>query len=248
MNVKGILFLQQNRHAEALQHFYHGLRVIRLCLNAESKIPVNSYFLNESPSARGVLFDDCSSCLASGSSDNKKRELLFSVRLSEQTDLSSSSDDFFAIYDRALHMSLGSIPLTGVPSFYCNLLAGVLLYNLGLAHHLDALQRGDSQMLAKALDFYSMSHITLTNDCSGLMDRHVELLSLGLLAIANNVGHIHAYFRNLEETKICGGELRRRLTTLLCNNAVSDEDEEYVVFLLNMTFLSESELLCAPAA
>ena len=226
MNVKGIRQLQQNNTAEAIKCFNNGLRLVRPCLDDE--LPT----------------DGCADAKPISSD-----RLLFSVTLADKQEaLESTNNDFFAFYNRALHLSLGDIPLTGVPNVYAHLMAGVLLYNLGISHHLLAMECGDSNSFAMALDFYSMSHTTLTTDRTNTLDRHAELLNLGILAIANNVGHIHAYFRNLKETKICGVELCRRLSPLIYGQVVSEKDEDYSVFLLNMTFLSESEILCAPAA
>ena len=109
-------------------------------------------------------------------------------------------------------------------------------------------------MLGKALDFYTMSHVTLiTKQSLNQLSRPcLELLNFVLMSLVNNMGHVHAYFRNIEEAKICGGELCKRLSPLIraCAGrpAISNNNEEYRVFFLNVCFFSESELSSAPAA
>jgi hypothetical protein len=168
--------------------------------------------------------------------------------------LVADHNDFFSIYNRALHFSTGhnndNITESGVTRSFCHHMSGIFLYNIGLAHHLEALQRGNSQLLAKALDFYSMAHLAIRADQTTPLEIQAQLLNLGELAIVNNIGHIHAYFRNLEATRLCGGEVGRRLLIFKCitSNASLDENDEYTIFFLNMAFVSMSEFLCAPAA
>jgi hypothetical protein len=247
MNIKGINLLKQRKNAEAIHIFSEGLRIVRSLFAPQLLLPTSM------PGGKALPLPNIHEWLAEKQSPDNR--IMFSVALTEQDQSVAAHDDFFSIYNRALHCSMGhnnsNIPESGLPRSFCRHMSGIFLYNIGLTHHLEALQRGNSQLLAKALDFYSMAHLTFTTDRTNPLEMQAEkMLNLGELAIANNVGHIHAYFRNLEETRLCGGELCRRLSTYACVTGISglDDDEEYTIFLLNMAFLSMSKLLCAPAA
>ena len=135
-NIQGIKLLQQQQNAEAIEFFCKGLRIIRPTLVAKSA----ASSLAASPFANVTdlpyLNDD--------SEFPRRRKTLVSVALTDQDKAISAHDDFFAIYNRALHFSHGDIPLAGVPKVYGRILSAVLIYNLGLAHHLEALKIGDS--------------------------------------------------------------------------------------------------------
>lgn len=241
LNVKGIVELQQAKNNEAIQTFYSGLRLLHA--NVKSSHDSNA----------GITGCHCKSLGCHLTHGNEGKQL-YSMALPNQDDLAAAHDDFFSLFNRALHLSLDNIPVTGVPLVYCHFLSGILLYNIGLSHHLEALKKGGSKMLSRALDFYTMSHVTLTTEqsCPQLRGRCADLQNFLLMSLVNNMGHIHAYFRNIDEAKICGGELCKRLSPLVCGYdgrpAVSNDDDEYRVFFLNVCFFSESELSSAPAA
>ena len=249
LNIRGIVELQQAKNKQAMQFFHSGLRVIHNGIVS----------INDSNNADRR---ECLDFLANNNNNNNDRKLLCSVALPKQDNLVAAHDDFFSLFNRALHMPLhrSSIPVTaGVPVVYCHLLTGILLYNIGLSHHLEALKKGNSKMMGKALDFYTMSYVTLmTKQSSSHQQQQLnsvpcsDVLNFVFMSLVNNMGHVHAYFRNIEEAKICGGELCKRLSPLVCacpgRPAISNHNDEYRVFFLNVCFFSESELASAPAA
>lgn len=117
--------------------------------------------------------------------------------------------------------------------------SAVLLYNLALVSHWQAVQLGISNALSKALRVYSMAMQIITK--ADVPD--VETLSL---AIWNNMGHIHTQFFQLNEASICFSRLR-----LLLQNSddirqrVSESDFDF--FLLS-AISRVWEIQLAPAA
>jgi hypothetical protein len=243
LNSKGIHVLKQRQNADAIQFFFEGLRIGRSLFNPQLLIPT---FI---PGAKSCGRSPPTFHESFAEQQSPRNRIMFSVALPEQDQLVADHNDFFSIHNRALHFSTGhnykNIPESGVPRSFCLHMSGIFLYNIGLAHHLEGLQRGNSQLLAKALDFYSMAHLTFIP-----LEVQAQLLNLGELAIVNNIGHIHACFRNIEATRLCGGELCRRLLIFKCVTPTTglDENDEYNIFFLNMAFISRSKYLCAPSA
>jgi hypothetical protein len=160
-------------------------------------------------------------------------------------------DDVFILFHRALHMpSKVEVSLTWNYEFYSQILSGVLIYNMGLAHHLAGIQNGNSWVLSSALEFYLMAYSTIRGQIKFLRGKY-NGLNLGLMAISNNAGHIYAHSRSFTEAGICNDELSACLATVLSshtNGIPSLSDEEYKVFFLNICFFKESWLGSAPAA
>jgi hypothetical protein len=80
-----------------------------------------------------------------------------------------------------------------------------------------------------------------------------DFLNLAFLALANNIGHIHAHFMNLKETSIYCDQVSLRLVSELRTSptigaAYTISDEDYQLFFLNACFFRHSTLLSAPAA
>jgi hypothetical protein len=248
LNSKGIHVLKQRQNADAIQFFFEGLRIGRSLFNPQLLIPT---FI---PGAKSCGRSPPTFHESFAEKQSPRNRIMFSVALPEQDQLVADHNDFFSIHNRALHFSTGhnykNIPESGVPRSFCHHMSGIFLYNIGLAHHLEGLQRGNSQLLAKALDFYFMAHLTFRTDETTPSEIQEQLLNLGELAIVNNIGHIHACFRNLKATILCGRELCRRLLIYACVTSTTglDENDENSIFFLNMAFVSMSEFLCAPAA
>ena len=248
LNVKGIHLLQEGNNVDAITCFSKGLRVMHACLRT-SQPPRQDV----STMCDATAFICCESwdCLKFGVPEEGRRGLLFSVALEQQEDDAlnvAHHDDIFAIYSRALHLSIDRIPLEGIPVTYGYLLAGVFLYNAGLAHHLEALQKVDTSMLTRALDLYTMAHHMLTTESTKLPEKDSMSQTMMALAIANNCGHVHAYFRELEKTRLCGRLLCSHLSHPSFGNCDLLRDEQFKTFILNMTFMTEGTLIATPAA
>jgi hypothetical protein len=246
LNCQGILMLQEKKNLEAIICFSLGLRSIH--------------------SGSGILAVD---------HDAKKQnvdrqppappyhDILVSVVLARE-DLRVTHTDFgFALYNRALHLPSDEIEEHSTKQLglhngiYDRILSAVFLYNIGLAHHLEALRNGESKILVNAINFYALAHQQLTVEQPSLDGKRQlkqeKNSNLALLALLNNMGHIHTVFRDYEAIKLCGSELVQRLSTLVDLPLPSVHDlvlfsEHYKEFLLNAGFFSVIALMPAPSA
>ena len=229
LNFQGVIYLRDLNIAGAIKNFSRGLRIIQVHLNHAAML----YSSGKGPTGCPHHFDE--------------QEMLFSVAVSDpETTQATRKGSCFALYRRALHVSLENLPYPPsssiIPCRCCHLMAGILMYNLGLAHHHEALRRGDSQMLSRTLDFYAFADSSLTLASSSMGN-------LGALAIANNMCHIFASHHKLRPADTCVQDFFERLFVLVRRHSVSDEDEQYKVFLQNVTcYLTGSKFLSAPAA
>lgn len=228
MNVQGLLAIQRSQHREAFQCFNSGLGVL----------------LDEQPEPTADV--------GVSSRMEKDKKVIVSVPLtSEERQSPDYGDEIFGLFDRGLHLQLSPEDIAGNQQFYNDLATAVLSYNSGLSHHLFGLQSGKSRPLLIALDFYSAAYASLTSR-KEFQRKLPQSVNLALLALANNIGHIHAFFRSLRKTAICSEEICLRLSAIL--PSVADEQEaavfgdEYKVFYLNIYLFHESDFAPAPAA
>lgn len=160
-------------------------------------------------------------------------------------------DGVVVFFNRALKIDDGFASVVRTNPAYAEpnpFLLGVLLYNLGLAHHLLGIRQGHSKLYEKALDFYSLSHGSFTEQWYPF-GYPAHAVHVGILAITNNVGHIHAYFHRSREVQICIDELILRLGQYSSqNNQIPEFNGEEMVFLINASFYQEISLNAAPAA
>jgi hypothetical protein len=119
------------------------------------------------------------------------------------------------------------------------LLTGVALYNMALANHCRAIERGNSNLLTVALKIYEMAVDIIKY--SKIQSGNADLLQL---ALYNNMAQIHCISFSTEEMITCLGETRTFLA------AATDESllyDDYNFFFMNTMFQIE-ELSLAPAA
>jgi hypothetical protein len=119
------------------------------------------------------------------------------------------------------------------------LLTGVALYNMALANHCRAIERGTSNLLTVALKIYEMAADIIKD--SKIQCGTGDLLQLALF---NNMAQIHCISFSTEEMFTCLGKTRAILA------AATDEsllDDDYNFFFMN-TMLQIEELTLAPAA
>jgi hypothetical protein len=125
--------------------------------------------------------------------------------------------------------------------FYNHMLTAALIYNLGMTFHQEGLKTGDSQALSKALRFYSMAHETLAAAENASLKEKSNGLALGFLAVANNIGHVHAKCRRFEEAGVCCNDLSFRLSALLDKPILSGAEAK--VFILNACFFRKIQVV-----
>jgi hypothetical protein len=120
----------------------------------------------------------------------------------------------------------------------------VLLYNMGLSNHIQALQTGQSSMYRKAMQLYTMSFTMLEQASDILNDMDIKVL----LALANNMFVISGsqfYDRQAAETSRL--MMERIISSPDSLESLDDEDIEF--FSLNLMFLTEFQNnSLAPAA
>jgi len=124
----------------------------------------------------------------------------------------------------------------------CAALSYIILYNLALAYHLQAIKDGFSrkQDLRKSLWLYDAAN-------SVRMQENLSLTVIQSMAIVNNIGHVHSVLRNKGKATLCFKHLLRLI--MVVNAADGEESlEELDGFLMNVTSLILAAQTCAVAA
>jgi hypothetical protein len=248
MNAQGVLLMQISKFAEAIPFFRRGLETLSSnkgienaseCPTGEARFCEIIDYLHHRPRIPSTQVNEL---LEKG--EKQQGRLLSSVALLD--DDAAVHDDIFMIFRRALNMPLAvEIGLARNNEVHKEILSGVIIYNVGLAHHLVGLQKGDSRAISRALEFYLAAFTALKGQIKRLRVKN-HGLNLGLMAISNNAGHIYAHSWRFEEAAICRDELSIYLSTVLSSRA--NISEEYNVFFLNVSFFQEYSLVSAPAA
>jgi len=246
LNTFGIIAMREGKNIDAILLFREAIKLVQSTLFSIADGTISII-------GTGMLIDHLSldqKVVVSGD-DDKGIRIIKSRPTDDDNNDYSMYDDVFMLYKRALDLAPGiTNAITQELSLY-HIVSSVLLYNYGLVNHLEGLRTCDSWLLSQALDHYSRAyHIMKALSDHRFPENISSSLSLGLLAIANNVGHIHAY--NCRHTKvwICCDEIMRLLSTM--RPPVSADgytlDEEYETIFLNVYFFLEANLAGAPAA
>jgi len=240
-NVQGIALMRQHSYKEAIPFFKKGLKELWSAIN--TSMPRSERLKN--------IADPSPSIFLSARVDGCDRSNL-GQRIVESTpivdaSIMSAQHDVFYLFDRALaitpnidHLLEDSEPLQF-------LTLAVLLYNTGLSLHLEGLRKGHSYMLQQAGQFYDMSYSLL---CEGSLSNEPLLSALPMMAVLNNIGHIHAHFGCFNVTKTCKQNLLFHINELN-TPAVSGQslsDEENTFFIENCICFPQWEHMAAPAA
>jgi len=246
LNTLGIIAMREGKNIDAILLFREAIKLVQSILSSSDDGPL-------SINGTGMLINNLSlekKVVVSGNGE-KGISIIKSIPIDDKNDY-SMHDDVFMLYKRALHLAPGiTTVVTGELSLY-QIVSCVLLYNYGLVNHLEGLRTCDSWLLSQALDHYSRAYhiMKALGDDRFPENATSSSLGLGLLAIANNVGHIHA--SNCRNTKVCVccDEIMRLLSTT--RPPVSADgyslDEEYKLIFLNVCFFLEANLAGAPAA
>jgi tetratricopeptide (TPR) repeat protein len=116
-----------------------------------------------------------------------------------------------------------------------------MVFNLGLAHHLNGIRESDISQLEKALRLYECVYRIRHEE-------DVDLAVVHAMALTNNLGHIHLALRNSQKSEKCFEQL---LATLIYfvegNNGDGIEMGNLNGFFCNATTLSMKKR-SAPAA
>lgn len=240
LHAKGILRLRKGQVVDAISCFHQGLKLLSRTDN--DILFEKQLHTPGSPHGR----DSDMYPLASALEDR----ILFTVDLSEDKSSYSRNDDLFVQFRRALYLLPDSTITVGGNYLFNHIMSGVLMYNIGLALHIQGLETCRSDLLPNALHFYAMAHHTFTELCRD----HVNLadsLNLALLAIVNNIAHINAHLRNFSDALIFCNELSLRFSCMLGAIDRGAPDlccDDYEVFVSNVCFGTEIGRYPAPAA
>jgi hypothetical protein len=164
----------------------------------------------------------------------------YSVEIPEvrNTIVSDSPDNVFVVFHRAFHLSDYGELKTFADSTKAS---ATLLYNMGLAWQQLGAQENDSMALKKALFAYERAYSALSQQCND------SFSSLVMLALCNNMAHIHSHFFNLERAKNCRDLIPQILACSSPGTSLMATDD-YAFFLSEAIILQGQELEFAPAA
>lgn len=177
--------------------------------------------------------------------DSYSSRRIRSIPLPHLTAASEAGNGAIDVFNRALAFDCGY----SRDKHHDVVLAGVLLYNAGLCHHVQAIEHAGSRcLLRRAMRMYSMASALLTtsgvleSDGSGQTDDVVLLV----LALMNNMAHIHTCFVDLERAWDCLDTIREECDCLGDNILTQ---EEFCFFGMSSTFIPPRDSFKAsPAA
>jgi hypothetical protein len=232
VNSRAVLLLQQNRHMDAICWLQRGLRNLASLEHLTYHAPQQ----NLDPHHASLK------CVDSMEMDVEGEERpAYSVEIPEVRDtiMSVSPDNVFVLFHRAFHLSNnGELNISANSS---TIASATLLYNMGLAwQHLGA-QENNTVALKKALFAYERAYSALSQQCNG------SFSYLIMLALCNNMAHIHSHFFDFEEAKTCR-DLIPQILACSSPGTSSMAADDYAFFLSEAIILQGQELEFAPAA
>ena len=193
---------------------------------------------------------------SSSSSSPRVRRRAEAMRVSNSVPLAHEQiarpfDDVFAFFNRAITISSpdDDDDLAGSWSLSCpqnrSRLQATLLYNLGLICHTEAIQTGSSLVFHNSLQFYGGAYQVLEAKSRVLGLSPDE--SLILVAIFNNMGHIHSScLMNREKTQQCMQWMQSAFAVPRIQKSL--DAEEHSFFSQYISVPAQRQLLLSPAA
>lgn len=226
INSMGIIHLNRKDYCGAIRQFHHGLTE----LNKRLVDPVTKK--------------------QTDTDHQKSTPVLASVELTSKFE-SLFATDTFLMYNRGLVISAHRSDFASSQSVYFQAASVALTYNIGLVHHLGGVERGDSKLLSRALDFYLLAYSSLVDQNRDMSATFSAVFLISQLALASNLGHIHSTVCNYARTALCSEEILLRLNQMLEVLPYSScpiSEDEYKLFLYNACFFREFRSVCASAA
>jgi len=249
-NLSGIDQMKQRNYSRAISIFRKGLRAIQnasrhamTCtteMKKDTRISLDNS-MNVLQDSIGFQVDQL------GNSQHDVRPIQSTAILEENAII--GNDSAFLLFDRALMISAEYMNFIEQSTLVQDLASAVLIYNMGLAYHLEGLRTGISQQLQQAIRFYNMSYCLLL--CDDNDDDEAEndddFAALPKMALVNNTGHIHACFCSYYETSICSQDLLTYYHDQ-CYEGLPLSDEESAIFIKNCICFLDWQYVAAPAA
>ena len=229
MNNKAIQCLLQGNCDGSVAALSSALSSLQLCHNLQSAANANSPLNLQISMAMKLLEGNPTSDAPIGS-----------VVLEHEC-LSDCSGSF-SVFNHALTIPNVCLLDSNVVKNY-ERLQSMLLYNLALTLHFQAMRSGRSEELRGALDLYEMAFSVVENSWQRL---DVDDLMLLLMAILNNLGHIHSNLYNMERTQTCVDWLKALAGHPAFLKIMQRDD--YAGFSMNLLVVLKQTPHCSPAA
>jgi hypothetical protein len=234
VNSRAILLMQHNRHMDAICWLRRGLRNLasleHLTYDAQQQ---NAHTHHASLKCADSMDLDV---------DGAKRPA-YSVEIPEVRDtiMSVSPDNVFVVFHRAFHLSDYGEKKASANS---TIASATLLYNMGLAWQQLGAQENSTIALKKALFAYERAYSVLSRSQQQCNDSFSYLV---MLALCNNMAHIHYHFFDLEEAKNYR-DLIPQILACSSPGTSSMAANDFVFFLSEAMLLKDQGLKFAPAA
>jgi tetratricopeptide (TPR) repeat protein len=228
-NSRAVLLLQQNRPKEAIYWLRRGLSN----LASLEQVTYNTQLQNfHSHHASRKWVDSMDVDGEEGSA--------YSVEIPEVRDtiMSVSPANVFVVFNRAFLHRDCSVIKTSADSAKASV---ILLYNMGLALQHLGTQENSATALKKALVVYERAYSALSQQSND------SFSCLVMMALCNNMAHIHSFFFKLEHAKQC----RNLIVEILASSSRSSSSmaaDDYAFFQSEAMLLGGQEFKFAPAA
>jgi hypothetical protein len=234
VNSRAILLMQHNRHMDAICWLRRGLR------NLASHEHLTYDAQQQNAHSHHAYLKCVDSMVIDVDGEDRSA---YSVEIPEVRDtiMSVSPDNVFVVFHRAFHLSdYGELKTSADYTKACV----ILLYNMGLAwQHLGA-HENNTMALKKALFAYERAYTTLSKFQQQCNDSFSHVV---MLALCNNMAHIHSHFFDLEEAKNYR-DLIPQILACSSPGTSSMAANDFAFFVSEALILEGQELEFAPAA
>ena len=233
LNEKAIRFLTEGKHEEVAPTLDHAFSWMKSMVELQDGI---------GPGQSGQF-------LSENTPYPKAHQLVSSVQsipiLDEDTLLVSSqttNNNIFTFFNRAFSLSTNEAG-GFISQMNRNGMTSILLYNKALYHHNRGILYGNSKELEEALRLYSMSCTIIESSTDAI---EIKDMNLFVLALWNNMGHIHSNFFNVRNTQVLMECMKGLIESMEDPSMVQ---EEFLIFYSN-TFITSTDqaLTIAPTA
>lgn len=222
-NTNAVALTLAGRKEEAVSTIKKSLRVLETLFNA---------------SKQGL---DIPELHATNTSSQGPQNPIVSVPIMnmQEVDINSPAN-LFSVYPRMFRI-VGDIQQLSISKILV-----VLLYNLAVASHMEAItqETPNPQQLKKVLELYETAMRVAHTSWS---TQDAEQLLCVLLALTNNVGHVHSHMLNFQQTRESLSLQMHLLARATEENPLDMQDYE-VFFESVCVFLDGHDLCLAPAA
>jgi hypothetical protein len=241
VNTRAVQLLQESRHTEAINCLRSGVKfVLAQVADKTTDLPSHVPFAFEAqqPSMQGSR--SSLQCPNSVDIDGDER-LKYTVAIPElHNAMSSSPENVFVVFNRAFTYYEHGVFISSAD--YTKATA-TLLYNMGIAFHNLGIQENNTAALKQSLYTYQMAYSVLSQKCDD------SFSYLVMLALCNNMSHIHGHFFNLKEAKSFWDLITEILGCVASmDSSISIDDYDFFVSELLLFEGRDRELECAPAA